>query len=148
MVAIFVLLGIHHLISGYRGGESSWERKIGRFLYGVSDSEIDSLGGEGQVTLNSNQIPSHAHSNPNNHFYVCWGSGAAQAQGLIVSTSTWGKARAYDKTAWLNKPGFGAEFENQMLADQATINSNLTGGNQPHNNIPPYIGCVIWKRVS
>ena len=132
------------------GGEDSvWERKVGRFLYGVeTDAEIDSLGGEGSVTLNVNQIPSHTHSNPNSHFYVSWGAGASAAIGLVVSTTTWGTAVAYDKNAWLNKPGYGSDCNNQMFADQATLNSNSTGGNQPHNNMPPYVGCCIWKRVS
>ena len=23
-----------------------------------------------------------------------------------------------------------------------------TGGNQPHNNMPPYIGCNIWRKIA
>lgn len=134
------------------GAESTWQRIGDRFLYAVTnDSDVDQLGGERNVTLNVNQIPAHTHLNPNDHFYVGWGNCASDAKGLIVSTPIWGRAEAYDKNAWLNKPGDGgggAEYPNQMFADQAKINSNSTGGNQPHNNMPPWYGCVVWKRVS
>lgn len=31
--------------------------------------------------------------------------------------------------------------------DRQTVSTDATGGDEPHNNIPPYYGCVIWKRV-
>lgn len=29
-----------------------------------------------------------------------------------------------------------------------TLGTNFKGGNQPHNNLQPYITCYMWKRVS
>jgi hypothetical protein len=33
-------------------------------------------------------------------------------------------------------------------ANLATLESTFTGGNQPHNNIPPLYGLYVWERIS
>ena len=49
--------------------------------------------------------------------------------------------------------GVGYQIERVPFGNQSVWgNSNLpikpTGGNQPHNNMPPYLAVYIWKRVS
>ena len=48
--------------------------------------------------------------------------------------------------------GVGYQIERVPFGNQSVWgNSNLpikpTGGNQPHNNMPPYLAVYIWKRV-
>lgn len=33
-------------------------------------------------------------------------------------------------------------------SNTGSVGTSSTGGNQEHNNMPPYITCYIWKRVS
>ena len=104
--------------STYFGG--SWERIRGRFLLSADDSTytVNSTGGESTHKLTINEMPSHGHE--------------------AVSTS--GSDRG------LALYPFSMITQNYRTADANVIRP--TGGNQAHNNMPPYIVVYMWKRTA
>lgn len=104
--------------STYFGG--TWERIRGRFLLGADDStyKIGKTGGEATHTLTVDEMPSHAHNVGAMNNYD-WGEGGDRFT--------------------INNPSIGYT----LRAGGAD-----TGGNQPHNNMPPYLVVYIWKRIS
>lgn len=45
-----------------------------------------------------------------------------------------------------NQAGSGPVYGS--LLDNSFASSGFAGGNQPHNNLQPYITCYIWKRTA
>ena len=98
----------------------SWERITDRFIVGAGGSyALGSTGGEANVTLTVEQIPSHYHAlgNSNSNFNPSYGFG------FLASVDGGEKRAIYNPTA-------------------------NTGGGQAHNNIPPYLAANIWRRVA
>ena len=127
------------------GTNSSWKKIEGRFLIGADNTYvIQTTGGESTVTLTQNQIPSHTHSNPDARFWGGWGIAGQGVTGTIVSNATWGTAVGYSREQWGEQ---GANVPNQFFLAQQTESVSSTGGNQPHNNIPPYYAVNIWERI-
>lgn len=88
---------------------------------GLSPRTIGEMGGAEQVTLTPSQMPSH------NHVLNATTAAASTANGVAGSlTGTAASTNFYGNT-----PGGGA------LAPQALT---ATGGNQPHNNMAPFLG--------
>ena len=85
-------------------------------------NEVEKTGGEKEHTLTTNEMPSHSHSII---FPANPNSGSIYNDGYF----TGGGGNA----AW------GYTF-NKV--------TNSSGGGQPHNNMPPFITCYMWKRVS
>lgn len=113
--------------STYFGGV--WERfGEGKCLVGVdsTQSEFETVlktGGVKTVTLNTNQIPSHNH-----------GAGKYDGQ-------------------WINNGGMSIGSGTQAVIINNEnhgyrIATSDTGGNQAHENMPPYITVYMWKRIS
>ena len=109
----------------------SWVRYAqGKCIFGVDDTDTDfaleTTGGVKEVVLTEAQMPSHTHSF--NDFV---------------------RKRKSNKDA---SSGTGRyRVEDQMNADDFVTranNTNITGGDQPHENLPPYIAIYIWKRTS
>lgn len=107
--------------STYFGGK--WERIKGRFLLAANDStyKIGSTGGEASHKLTINEMPSH------NHRFKAW---------------AWGYNRAGTTNYCADQ---SMQYDN--FEDNGSHIAN-TGGNQPHNNMPPYLVVYIWKRIS
>lgn len=125
---------------------SVWKKIEGRFLIGADNTYIiQSIGGEATHTLTQNEIPSHSHTNPDARFWGGWGIAGQGVNGTIVSNATWGTASGYNREQWGEQ---GANVANQFFLAQQTDYVSYTGGNQPHNNIPPYYAVHIWERVS
>lgn len=40
------------------------------------------------------------------------------------------------------------DFSISDTTSTPSVNAKLTGGNQPHNNLQPYITCYMWKRTA
>lgn len=100
----------------------SWEKITGRFLIGAGGSyALGSTGGAANVTLTVDEMPSHSHRAVGYNEVSPEGSGDFLALGRRTSASP-----------------------NVVL--QSAIDP--TGGNQPHNNMPPYIGCNIWRKIA
>lgn len=89
----------------------------------TSDSDFNTVkktGGEKTHTLTINEMPSHNHSLP-------W---ATQSQ--------FGFSYARIISSSLNNV-------TEQLTNDSMYN---TGGNQPHNNLQPFITCYVWLRTA
>lgn len=98
---------------------TQWVQITDRFLYGSTAAGTE--GGEATHTLTENEMPGHRHPNG---CRVQWYNNAAK--GFQV---TW--------------------IENANLSiDKETIYTAYVGGNQPHNNMPPYRSVYMWRRTA
>lgn len=55
-----------------------------------------------------------------------------------------------ERIEWSNTAGWGVTGtgpDAHAVVDQG-IPTGVTGGDKPHNNLPPYLVCYMWKRVS
>lgn len=100
----------------------SWNPINGVFLLSNSDSYTnDDAGGSETVTLEIKHMPRHTHN-------VSWsyrnGNVINQTyNGFVLSESIGEKTGPY-------------------------ISVKETGNSLPHNNMPPYLVCSMWRRVS
>ena len=100
-----------------------WEAISGRFLFSTdSNHSVDSTGGEEKHTLTENEMPSHTHDY-NRFNYESYYSCGSQYESIY------------------NFP-YRSDSNNFMKSD----NVGYKGGNQPHNNMPPYITAYCWRR--
>ena len=98
-----------------------WESISGRFLFSTdSNHSVDSTGGEEMHRLTENEMPSHYHGYDrfaNNSYYSVT---------------------------------LGSSYRFPCRYDDGNFNYSTTtgskGGNQPHNNMPPYITAYCWRR--
>ena len=80
----------------------------------------DSKGGKFYETLTVEQIPKHYHEQ-------------------VVCADTH------------NLTGIRSDYQQDITNGGAFpqgVNTEPTGGNQPHNNMQPYIVCYIWRRTA
>lgn len=99
-----------------------------KFPLGAGDNyPLGTEGGEEEVTLNIGHLPSHTHSNvPHEHGYIS-----------SVSTIINGGLEAPASAA--------IPFPD--LTDAAVIEIDETGGDNPHNNMPPFYA-LRWAIVA
>lgn len=112
----------------------TWEQIKDSFILAAGDTyAAGSTGGEANHTLANNEMPSHSH---------------------IVT--------AYYNYGWNVKVGFelGEIFTSSNHVDitgsqsigtdtgRGYLGTNVSGGDKPHNNMPPYIAAYIWRRVT
>lgn len=108
----------------YLGG--TWKRwGEGRTIVGVDTSDTDfstaeKMGGEKTHKLTQDEMPAHSHL-------------------LTGGPSNSGSP----STINLSGNGYGSAV--QQLTYGAAVS---TGGDESHNNMPPYITCYIWKRTA
>ena len=99
----------------------TWERLKDTFLLGAGDTyEAGSTGGEAEHTLTTDEMPSHYHGLWKLPLVDSYGGGAT-AQGYSL-------------------PSLSAKNAQKIISENA-------GGNQPHNNMPPYLTVYMWKRI-
>ena len=106
----------------------TWEQTAsGRCLIGANSTyPLGSTGGEAEHTLTLNEIPSHDHNLSD--WAMSWKQNGVQGEvNLNVSATA---------EAWSNNHGY---FKSQT--------SKTTGGDQPHNNMQPYLAVYMWKRT-
>ena len=102
----------------------TWVRIKGKFILGADDSiyPLGSEGGEAAHTLTVDEMPSHthiiSHTSDNEGLGVAWGATKSGSDGYTV---TLGGSPIYARTR---------------------------GGDQPHNNMPPYVALYIWTKVA
>lgn len=107
----------------------TWEQIKDRFLLASGSSyTAGATGGEATHVLTQNEMPVHNHS----HYHRIF-NGATTSDGA--------------------KFGFGYQ-SNQGVTAAGTKDTQMdyyigdTGGNQPHNNMPPYLAVYVWKRTA
>lgn len=138
---------------------SEWEQITDRVLIGAGNTyPAESIGGEATITLTKDQIPSHTHTRGtmnitgsvgqgyttngtinggwHNHNNKGYGTGALYLSGTNNGSSC----------TWSN---YGDSGKITLDASRSwTGETSSVGGNQPHNNIPPYYAVYIWKRTA
>ena len=129
---------IYPIGSGYISTNSSfdpntsfggtWVRLKDRFLLASGDIYTNGeTGGESTHTLTVNELPSHKH---------------------YVGNSEGGKFW------YLGKPGVISQDTSQGVSFSGTTGRNTTlettetGNGQAHNNMPPYLVVMVWKRTA
>lgn len=115
--------------SNFFGG--TWEQIKDKFLLACGDNhKVNETGGEEKHTLITSEMPSHSH-------------------GLYeVNPSTGGGSY---KMNWDNGGHYNVKLSSCGYDEQGywnLIGMNNTGGNQAHNNMPPYLTVYMWKRVA
>lgn len=101
----------------------TWERLKDRFLLGAGDTyAAGNTGGEATHTLTINEMPSHKHNNSTNDF------------------PTWHEQSHSGGLTWNTTNGWHTE--------QLASHFDAVGGNQAHNNMPPYLVVYMWKRTA
>ena len=112
----------------------TWEQIQGRFLLGMSSSyPAGSQGGETEHTLSTNEMPAHSH----NFSYQEEDGNKSFSGNMLQKTGT-----AYPERLGVNM-ALGADWSS---AGYLTLDN--VGGNQAHNNMPPYLSVYIWKRTA
>ena len=98
----------------------TWEQIKDRFLLACGSTyKNGATGGEATHKLTINEMPSHNHD-----FFIAI-DGGNEAVKDKITLDTWGDAK------W---------WHNSHRMDNR-------GGDQPHNNMPPYLAVYVWKRT-
>lgn len=105
----------------------TWEHTAnGRFLLGADSSyAVGSTGGEATHKLMVEEMPSHIH-----RLALRGGSNSDGGNAAFADGKVWGQIQG---GAWSNYSANKIES---------------TGGDQPHNNMPPYLAVNMWKRTA
>ena len=104
--------------ASFMGG--SWERIQDVFLLCAGTTyAAGSTGGAANVTLTTDQMPSHSHGE------------------LVTASSPTG--------GWYSRVVADVGQNDPTVEIRQTAQ---TGGGQAHNNMPPYIGCNIWRKIA
>lgn len=113
-----------------------WEKLENVFLFASSSAyALGSKGGEATHTLSTSEMPGHNHK-PNNDEH-CFTTNLA-----VSSAST---ARRWVTTTSTQKYcAMTATSTNDILE---TATTSTVGGNQAHNNMPPYQVVHMWERI-
>lgn len=110
----------------------TWERIAnGRMLIGADSASYPagSTGGEAKHALTETEMPSHNH-------------GVQQAGSDGAIPMEMGKDGTYQNDEYLS---FGTSVKPFA---ESTILISYRGGNQPHNNMPPYLSVYMWRRTA
>ena len=97
----------------------TWVRIQDRFLLASGSTYTNgNTGGEATHTLTVNEMPSHTHE----PISLAYGNASTSPKGLNYAETSVGK----QTQGWLS----------------------YAGGGQPHNNMPPYLVVMVWKRTA
>lgn len=102
----------------------TWEQIKDTFILAAGDSySAGSTGGEANHTLTIDELPSHRHYLKYGNVYIGYlNSDAAKSNG-------------------------NALYKYNVSREDALYGEDR-GGNQPHNNMPPYLVAYCWKRTA
>ncbi|MBR4972856.1 MAG: hypothetical protein IKY45_00150 [Clostridia bacterium] len=114
------------------GGE--WERIEERFLLSCGDTyAAGSTGGKAKHTLTENEMPRHK-----GHLYD------------NGETGNWNNAG--EPTYFLSSYSVTQHNTDRPFvvrnSNEAVMRGFSRGGNQPHENMPPYLAVHMWKRIA
>ena len=110
----------------------TWVRIKGKFILGADDDTypLGSEGGEATHTLTESELASHIHQ--------------------IISEA--GAKTHLVATEGSGTDGPGYSFNDSSTDQDQNISgafyATATGGDQPHNNMPPYLANYCWRRIA
>lgn len=107
----------------------TWERIKDTFLLAAGDSyAAGSTGGEATHTLTIEEMPEHIHDKLGvSSAYLCaWASEGVSTAGMFDLKSLF----------------------SESLADQYSLSTLPAGGDEAHNNMPPYYAVYMWRRTA
>lgn len=114
------------MIIGTGANEANTNTTYGSLAAGTVNRTLGEMGGEEKHKLTLSESPSHSHGqvavNGDGSYQIAYGDGDS-----VVTNA--GKINV--------TPGNGAY----------TLRVGTQGGDQAHNNMPPYLAANIWKRV-
>ena len=121
----------------------TWEQIKDTFLLCAGAKySAGSTGGEEFHLLTVAETPSHSHTRGNMNItgsYICDNEQVQYATGAFYGSSASGSGCSNDTVC--SKMNFDA-------SRSWTGSTSEIGGNQVHNNMPPYLTVYCWKRVS
>ena len=127
----------------------TWEQIKDRFLLSAGDTyTAGNIGGEATHTLTQAETPAHTHTRGTMEIY-----GALYSELNFMRELT-GVFKGYDDYGYYTYPANGdiswARYRTvDFIASRNwTGETSSVGGNQPHNNMPPYLTVYMWKRTS
>lgn len=99
----------------------TWEQIKDTFLLACGDTYSNgATGGEATHTLTIQEMPSHQHN--------------------VLEANGGGYAAPFTEEGFL--------YQASNIGYWSTTRTDFAGGNQPHNNMPPYLAIYVWKRIS
>lgn len=109
----------------------TWEKLSNAFLLGAGDKyAIGAKGGAEMVTLTTAQMPNHGHD-----IYM-------------DTTGSYGMGQRIDNNASTGATGIAPSGGFVSGTRVGTVSIVKSGGNQPHDNMPPYLAVNMWKRTA
>ena len=111
---------------------------------GLGNITLGQQVGAERVTLMATQLPAHTHAIDKNSVQVT--NGIASNMPSTAHEPTKGKSLGVATNKGISTLGYNQEVPNMTLHETTLKNEDLTkttlpvGGNQPHNNMQPYLG--------
>ncbi len=136
-----LLLSAHPIGSYYWSSENTdpqylfggvWEQVKDVFILAAGDEyTVDSAGGEAKHKLTVSEMPKHAHGFKSDY-------GVNGIDFVVPTASTGSGGSSIKKQESVYHPGHWASL---------TWGTTQSGGNQAHNNMPPYLTAYCFKRI-
>ena len=116
----------------------SWEKIEDTFLLASGSTfTLGQTGGEAEHILTPSELAYHDHMGRN--YSHNWNAGVSIPAGRSYAASYGTESGQWAYSA-------GNIINNSEISDM--VETGGRGGNQPHNNMPPYLVVNIWKRIS
>ena len=116
-----------------------WEQIKGRFLLGTGSLENNNNNRFGQVTAGEINAPVGE-------------KGGETWHKLTINEMPKHKHNSMVRINWFNETARGPFWDqwgtSYVGVDRETIYTDGMGGDNSHNNIPPYFSVYMWKRIS
>lgn len=116
----------------------TWEQIKGRFLLGTGSLESNNNDHFGQVTAGEINAPVGE-------------TGGETWHKLTINEMPKHKHNTNVRINWYNSSGYGPIFnqgDSNVGVDRETCYTDEVGGDNSHNNIPPYFAVNIWQRTA
>lgn len=131
---------------------TTWVKIENRFLLASGTKAVGATGGAETVTLSPAQMPAHTHARGGMNITGGFDIGKSNG-GLGLATSNFSGCVTFNRIASSDAYGTGAGKDltqgvNINASKNWTGESTSQGGNQAHENMPPYLVVAIWKRTA